>query len=48
MRFLIVGLILLVTSCASIKENGDICFDKNKCELYVPVYTPIKMFIKGF
>ena len=49
MRVFILIALLLCVSCTSIDVQGNHCHkDKNKnCEIYMPFYTPAKLFVKS-
>ena len=49
MKYLLIIAILFITGCMSIDANGEYCYqtDNKNCEVYIPVYTPTKLFIKS-
>lgn len=39
--------LLLCASCTGINTQGDYCHKDKNCEVYVPFYTPTKLFVKS-
>ena len=49
MRIFVMVALLLMTGCTSINANGDACSkaETSDCGNYVPLYSPMKLFIKS-
>ena len=49
MKLFMMIVVLLVAACSNIDAEGKYCSNKNNanCEVYIPVISPVKMFLKG-
>ena len=47
MKLFIMIIVMFVAACAVVNNDGTVCLDENKdnCEIYVPLYTPLKFFV---
>ena len=48
LKLLMIVCVVIVSGCTSINQDGIYCRNKTiDCEVYIPLYTPMVLFVKN-